>query len=1304
MSVIFVIVGLLPLVGVSVFNIVKRARILAPVIALCASTAVVAIVGVTSPMLFKPDNKNLELSEGDLGFLANTQISVGDSIKAKEYIHKLSSDNGDTLSGLLAEFRMAVVNGDYYLATRNAKILSMYLADNKESISKSEKKMVDAFVKGEDLPDKDEAKEKVLDIIDDELDTYEDKHEYASDFGKALKVASKLNATSNTSKEYEDIAEDLRDIYEENPTVFGLDEVNEAYIVALVYADEKEELVKYAFETEDAKAVAAVANLYMNEGIKDRYFEDYVKDDGAYDAVVERIDSIVYDLDEDKYSKATIKQYEEKLEAIENMNDKPVLAKLEEILVPENEKDEDKAAAYIQDAGINSTLLNASEAKAELKKAVEYSDSSNNATLKKSLSDIGSVISGEAVNNISSLQNDITSAYIASSVLPGNNVKVPESLIENGNAAANENRATINVGIVDCEKFPKIKAYVSTSGIDLTKKENVTLVDAGCEITDFEIEKVNYDSARIFLICDNSGSMSGSIEGLKQAVTKFVETKTKKESISVITFDSSVLSNSGLLKDKEDLIDEVEQFAARGGTNIKSGVDAAFGDVKNDKDVLTVFVVMTDGIDSSYSNESALNALRVTCMENNVVLYTIGLGSVSGEYLQKVADSGMGSFIYGSDAVQLEGLYEFIHNQLDENYLITFTAKNTTDKYDRVLEVRENTTGYLGKRTYSLDYEKGSDGSSLPSGSTGRIKPNGSSAKVTGYGTSYVIGYKYATKPFKFTVLGEGFKNTKSIKVSLEGETNVANLSVIVKDDKTLEVSIPAATAFGTYTSVITIDGVEFRLEGLRYVSASGALMSVSFGEYTFEAYDIAYDKNTTTLSGNATMNGYLKFNGDIKLLGNLEGNSIELVDEVGSCIKYKSKMAGLLGEYFEDKASIAPFDGINLYKDGKTYDKYSPDTVSYGMINMSSPQTELHKDGVTVYLVNYNIDLPLLNNLFDAKDLPFSGMLKNSEKVILGDKKIDVDLTITSDAVDFARTMYFGKLKLSPLDYEIGINTKENNYTFEIKSDAHGIPGIDGDEISGHINFANGYFDEIGFGVDHSVDVVMTPTTPPLTVVSLSDFKFAIANLSKNADSKNLISRILNGTLKGGCDIDVVNLKEIIPGLDGLLGDILDISVLKCDDTTVEITPLEFNYKFSTTAQLFEMVSLGKVTAELGSYSFSNAILGVSNESALGMYVKAETAVNLDFGNDFNINVDGSERIDVSTAFLGLHANGKANYNLKFFKKFKGDLNGDVLIGVKDLRFVIYVKGDDYSRGDDIGFRIVVDGNDIWDSEIECY
>ena len=166
-----------------------------------------------------------------------------------------------------------------------------------------------------------------------------------------------------------------------------------------------------------------------------------------------------------------------------------------------------------------------------------------------------------------------------------------------------------------------------------------------------------------------------------------------------------------------------------------------------------------------------------------------------------------------------------------------------------------------------------------------------------------------------------------------------------------------------------------------------------------------------------------------------------------------------------------------------------------------------------------------------------------------------------------------------------------------------------------------------------------------------------------------------------------------------------MDISILKLDDTKLGLRISNFNMSLDTTAVLLETVKLGRVEADLGHYKYKNYLLDISEKEVAGVHIKASMDHKLDFGNNFEINVDGSGQIDVNKLFAGMMVNGDLNYNIKIFKRYTSDLEGNCLIGIhnKGKQFTVLIKGENHKKKDDAGVRLTfTKGN--WLPEVKLY
>lgn len=1338
MNSLLLLAGLSPLIIFSVIYMIKKRIYLFPVISLLFSCiAIIACLFIPSD-----SNKQTSMSPLRLNYLANINMVSGNTDKAEGYLNTLYKSAGDTYEGLLSYMRLSILQGDMERAKIMAKTLSVYMEKSNTGLSGFEKDFVesavnDSFISSgallasqamyaelenagvnpadygySQISDSDissalsseqQLKENVLNSLQENIDEYSRDDSSGTVLQSAVNNAAKINeiysqmtGSSDDSSSYiieiKKLTRLLHAAYINDDEIFTLPEVRDAYILGLVTTEEYDSLIEYGIDSNDNTAIAAIANLYISGKITDRDFPSDFCDSSDYSNVIKRCKKIFNDLDREDYTNAEIDSLKDFVESAEIKNNQPVLSELENRLTPESADSANQADMYIQDSGINSELLDKEAAALSLEEALNHINESDNDRLKTALEEISSIIdNSSSTDNITNLNDYLEDAYKASLPLDDNTITVPESYLNTSNSYVNQKRAMINIGIVNTEDFPEIKAYVSTSGTNLTDKDNLILTDCGMVIEDYTIERVQYDLAQIYLICDNSGSMEGNIDSLKAAVEKFVNTKGSKEEIGIITFDSSVIINTGLTNDTDTLLSAADAFNSFGGTNMGAGIDAGFSGISSKDNSFNVFIVMTDGQDSSYSSQSLLNQLRQKCIDNNVILYTIGLGDVSADYLSSVADAGMGSFIYSSDSVQLEELYSFIHNQLDNVYLVTYKAKDTVTSHNRVLTIENTADGYIGKREYSLNYED-----DLESDDENGLSDNPDGISVSRLGISTII--KGASEPASFTILGSGFDKADGIAVSISGDKEYSNLSCTVTNDKKLTVTIPSNTSYGTYNVTVNINGGKYSLKGLSILKP-GASSSISFGEYTFTAMSISTEGNTTYLKGNVTMNNYLHFNGDVTLTGSLSGNTIVLSEYSGSYIVYNDTLPGLLGTFFDNTLYIPAMTNVTLYSSGDTYDKcYIHGKSYYGPLAIYDPYMELHSDYIKMTLKNVSFDFPLLNNLLDYVESPISAT-GEEKSVVLTKDKAGIIYKLESDAS--IGNLKLGPAKLETASFTLNIDTAKNDYGLEISVGIKGISVFkdsDGVKFGFGIGIKGGNFDSLELGADIDVPIIASPP------VSLADFNAGVEGLSSETQDSSFSARLLGATWYGQCDVNFFKLNQIIPGLDSLLGDILDITILSFDDTKLSLRISNFNISLDTTAKLFEVANLGQLEVDLGNYDYKNYLLGIDSEAA-GIHIKTSNSLNLDFGNNLKFNVSGFAQIDINNMFAGVMSNGKVNYKLKLFKQFTGDLDGNFLIGIHNnaSQFTILVKGDNYSSGNDTGVRVTFTKGD-WFPAVTLY
>lgn len=175
--------------------------------------------------------------------------------------------------------------------------------------------------------------------------------------------------------------------------------------------------------------------------------------------------------------------------------------------------------------------------------------------------------------------------------------------------------------------------------------------------------------AMVFSI-DSSGSMSSNDpSGLRKEVAKDFTQKLRDDDVAaVIDFDSNAQLLTGFTSDKQVISDAIDQVNSSGGTNLGRAVSLAleqFNNYEESPSSSKMIIMLTDG-NGSYNSD-----LTEQAKNNNVVIYTVGLGSsIDEELLKEIADGTGGKYYFASQADELESIFDNIAGE---------TVDKTTD-------------------------------------------------------------------------------------------------------------------------------------------------------------------------------------------------------------------------------------------------------------------------------------------------------------------------------------------------------------------------------------------------------------------------------------------------------------------------------------------------------------------------------------------------------------------------------------------------------------------------------------------------
>ncbi|NMA91138.1 MAG: VWA domain-containing protein, partial [Amphibacillus sp.] len=181
--------------------------------------------------------------------------------------------------------------------------------------------------------------------------------------------------------------------------------------------------------------------------------------------------------------------------------------------------------------------------------------------------------------------------------------------------------------------------------------------------TDEEMQSVNYDLA---LVLDKSSSISRrNYDLMKNLTGNLVQSLDDEDRISVFTFDSVVRRHSGF--ETKDVVTSIISGLPNpsGLTAIYSAIDMANQEfvTHSSDDATKVMIVLTDGFD----NRSAVSSSSVaqTAIDNDIVIYTVGVGSVNVNDLTNIAESTGGAYYSASNFSDLEGIFDKLQVDID---------------------------------------------------------------------------------------------------------------------------------------------------------------------------------------------------------------------------------------------------------------------------------------------------------------------------------------------------------------------------------------------------------------------------------------------------------------------------------------------------------------------------------------------------------------------------------------------------------------------------------------------------------------
>lgn len=228
----------------------------------------------------------------------------------------------------------------------------------------------------------------------------------------------------------------------------------------------------------------------------------------------------------------------------------------------------------------------------------------------------------------------------------------------------------------------------------------------------------------VIFVLDESGSISyGNFYTMKNMCKNLVSTFDNNDRVSVYTFDDVIRRRSGFTDKKSAALTLSSLDQHKGWTAIYNAIYSATDEFisYSDSDATKIMIVLTDGIDC----DSTYTPSEVTqrALDHNIIIYTIGIGSVNEYVLNGIASSTGGAYYSGANFSQLEGIFNKFISDFD--LYKDSDRDNISDYHEKKISAGElkGGTGAPVKNFTSLDYlNSDSDGDGLIDGNELEIK------------------------------------------------------------------------------------------------------------------------------------------------------------------------------------------------------------------------------------------------------------------------------------------------------------------------------------------------------------------------------------------------------------------------------------------------------------------------------------------------------------------------------------------------------------------------------------------------------
>lgn len=241
--------------------------------------------------------------------------------------------------------------------------------------------------------------------------------------------------------------------------------------------------------------------------------------------------------------------------------------------------------------------------------------------------------------------------------------------------------ANVEIGSIDTSEFPRLNLLVSVRDSltnqpiqGLVAEDFISFVDAeNVEIVSVENIRDRDIPISVVLVLDSSESMLGSpIRDTREAALAFVDQLAPVDEIAIVDFDSSARVVQPFTSDFEAAREVINNLQASGRTALYDAATVGVQTALESENPNRFVILLTDGNEFGNLSSNLPDAGVTLAAENNISVYTIGLGfGVDPRFLSDLAEGTRGNYYQQPNSQQLTEIFDFLANYLRTQYIVT---------------------------------------------------------------------------------------------------------------------------------------------------------------------------------------------------------------------------------------------------------------------------------------------------------------------------------------------------------------------------------------------------------------------------------------------------------------------------------------------------------------------------------------------------------------------------------------------------------------------------------------------------------